>query len=121
MTMLVNLRGVPDDELEEIRELLTGEGIDFYETDAGNWGIGQPGIWLRDPEQGDLARSLLEHYWQERSRRALEDREMLRRTGRLPGLTDLFLRAPLRFLLALAAIGLVLYISIAPFLDLVGD
>ena len=114
--MLVNLRRVPEDELEDIRALLDGEGIDFYETTAGNWGIGQPGIWLQDPDQEDVARGLLERYWAERSRRAKADRERRRRAGNLPGFADAFFRAPLRFIVLIAAIGLVLYLSIAPFL-----
>lgn len=121
MKMLVNLRGVPEDERADILALLTDEGVDFYETGAGNWGIGQPGIWLRDPEQAELAGAVLEQYWTERRRRASEDRERRKRAGKLPGIADAFSRAPLRFLLAVAAIGLVLYLSIMPFLDLMGD
>ncbi len=117
MKMLVNLRGVPDDEQEEIRALLAEQDIDFYETDAGRWGIGQPGLWLRNPDQGEAARHLLAGYWEERSRRARDDREALKRAGKLPGIRDAFWRAPLRFLVAVGVIGAVLYISVRPFLD----
>ena len=37
--LLFRLRNVPDDEAEEVRQLLEEHGIETYETDAGNWGI----------------------------------------------------------------------------------
>ena len=36
---LFNLRGVPEDEAEDIRQLLDEHEIEFYETSAGNWGV----------------------------------------------------------------------------------
>jgi len=43
---LFKLKGVPEDEAEDIRNLLTNHYIDHYETPAGNWGISMPAIWL---------------------------------------------------------------------------
>ncbi|MEE3087569.1 MAG: DUF6164 family protein, partial [Pseudomonadota bacterium] len=37
--LLFRMRDVPDDEAEEVRELLTQNKITFFETFAGNWGI----------------------------------------------------------------------------------
>lgn len=36
--ILFRLSGVPDDEADDVRMLLTDNAIDFYETSAGNWG-----------------------------------------------------------------------------------
>ena len=42
--LLFRLRNVPDDEADEVRELLTQHSIEFYETGAGNWGISMPRV-----------------------------------------------------------------------------
>ena len=67
MTLLLfNLRGVPEDEADEVRELLTEQDIDFYETSAGNWGMSMPALWLRDVADLEKARQLLNAYQQQR-------------------------------------------------------
>ncbi len=64
--LLFSLRGVPEDEAYEVRELLHTQQIDFYETSAGNWGVSMPAIWLRDDRQLNQARQLLFDYQQQR-------------------------------------------------------
>ena len=49
--LLFSLRGVPEDEAEEVRELLTSNRIEFYETSAGLWGTSTPALWLLQEEQ----------------------------------------------------------------------
>ena len=117
-TYLLNLRGVPDDELEEIRELLSSEQIDFYETPAGNWGISSPSLWLNDDSQTEQARGLLQLYQQQRSRGAREAYGRLQQQGRAERFIDRWLVDPWRMLLMVALIVLVLYVSISPFLSL---
>jgi hypothetical protein len=101
--LLVNLRHVPDDEAEEICALLERHGIDFYETPPGRWGISGGGIWLRDDDQLDQAKRLLEAYQQERAARP---RQPLPR------------KHPLQVLIYLAIAAAILYFSIEPFLSL---
>lgn len=113
MKMLVNLRGVPEDEAMEIRQLLDSQGIDYYETGAGNWGIGQPGIWLSDPGQRSTAESLLAQYWHDRRQRLREEEADNPR----PTHFQAFLKAPVRHLASLGVIGLILFFSIKPFFD----
>ena len=36
--ILFRLNGVSDDEANDVRELLSNNAIDFYETSPGNWG-----------------------------------------------------------------------------------
>ncbi len=109
---LFKLRGVPDDEAEEIRALLQEHTIDFYETPAGNWGISMPSIWLNDELQLEQARTLIEEYQQQRQRSGRQERP---RT-----LFAMVGEHPLRYLVYVALIALVLYISITPFLKLGG-
>lgn len=117
MEMLVNLRGVPEDEAGEIRELLDSQGIDYYETTAGNWGVGQPGIWVRDPQQAAMANKLLADYWQNRRWRIREQQARLDAEGRQRKPLEMLVRAPLRFIAVIGVIAAVVYFSIKPFLD----
>ena len=68
--LLFNLNGVPDDEAEEIRALLNSNGIDFYETPAGNWAASVPALWLNDESQRSQATLLIDQYQRERVIRA---------------------------------------------------
>ena len=112
------MNGVPDDEAEEVRDLLTQSGIDFYETPPGNWGISMPAIWLRDDSQLDRARALIDAYQEERLARAREEYARLKRQGRSRTVFDLIRENPIRFVVYLAAIAVVIYFSTKPFLDL---
>ncbi len=67
--ILFRLHGVPDDEADDVRELLANHGIDFYETSAGNWGVSMPAIWLINEDQFEKARALLDTYQNERTHR----------------------------------------------------
>ncbi|MBI5441365.1 MAG: hypothetical protein HY900_09165, partial [Deltaproteobacteria bacterium] len=41
----LNLRNVPADEADEVRDLLRANAIDFYETQPSPWGISSGGLW----------------------------------------------------------------------------
>lgn len=113
--LLFSLRHVPDDEAEEIRQLLTSNAVAFYETPAGKWGISAPAIWLHDNNELQRARSLIEAYQQERFVRRRQEFESLKREGRHRTIVDAIAENPLRFVVYLAAIAVVLYLSIVPF------
>ena len=116
--LIFRLRFVPDDEAEEVRQLLSDNGIEFYETSAGNWQTAMPGIWLKDDGQLSLARQLLDDYQLQRLQSARENYAILKQNGQLPGLVDRFRENPLRFVLYCCGIGLVLYVSLHFFLGL---
>lgn len=113
--LLFRLRGVPDDEASEVRELLEANGIEYYETMAGNWGISMPGLWLRDESELLRARALLDDYQEQRARQARADWEEDLRTGRQPGQWQMICQQPLKAALYLAAASVILFISIAVF------
>jgi hypothetical protein len=115
---LFSLRNVPEDEAEELRELLTRHGFEYYETTAGRWGIATPAIWLCDQSQRERAKALLAAYQAERARTQREDYERRKRSGEAPTLFQAIRRAPLRFLIYVGAAALVLYFSTRPFLGL---
>ena len=111
------MRGVPDDEADEIRELLLNNEIDFFETPAGNWGISMPAIWLKDEHQLQHAKSLLAEYQKERLIRARAEYAQLRKDGKVSFITQIKSH-PIRFIAYLAAIATIVYLSIKPFLDI---
>ena len=116
--LLFKLRNVPDDEAEEIRHLLKSNRVDYYETDAGNWGISMPGLWLNDETDAERAKSLIDDYQHQRFTEAraryLEESESNQRT-----VLDSFREQPGRFTLYLLFGGVILYFSIKPFMSLI--
>ena len=112
------LRGVPDDEADEIRALLTEREIGFYETPAGSWGMSMPALWLNDESQFEQAKQLLDEYQQKRQQQARTEYQSLRQQGRHRTMFDLFKEQPLRYLLYLLFAAALIYISVNPFLKL---
>lgn len=115
---LVRLRGVPEDEAEEIRELLTEKAIDYYETPAGNWGISMPALWLNDESQLDCANALLQDYQQQRLLNARKNYEQQKQTGHHKTLLDAYKENPIRFAVYLILGSALVYFSIKPFIAL---
>jgi Family of unknown function (DUF6164) len=115
---LFKLNDVPDDEAEEVRELLTGNEIDFYETSSGIWGISVAAIWLRDEDQYQRARSLIDEYQNERLAKAREEYLHLQVDGKNRSLINLIRENPVRFIVYLAAISAIIYFSTKPFIDI---
>lgn len=115
---LFSLNNVPEDEAEDIRKLLGEQRIDFYETEAGNWGVSPAAIWLRDEVQFERARGLIDAYEEERGARmrAAYAREL--EEGRARTLLDAFRENPLRFTVYATVIAMVVYFSTKPFLDI---
>ncbi|HIG64253.1 MAG: hypothetical protein HOE45_12065 [Gammaproteobacteria bacterium] len=110
--LLFSLRQVPDDEAADIRELLEENYIDFYETNAGNWGISMPAIWLRNEQQHDEARHLIDEYQKERQIVIREEYARMQESGEAPTFLKNIWHYPAQTILFIAAIILVLYLSI---------
>ena len=113
--LLIKLRHAPDDEIEEIRNLLQQHGIDFYETQSGPWGISAPGIWLNDERQYDRAKALMDDYQEKRFREKRAEYERLRRIGQHRTLLQNLRENPLQVILYGLIAGLILYFSVSPF------
>ncbi|RFA27295.1 hypothetical protein CAI21_14735 [Alkalilimnicola ehrlichii] len=116
---LLNLAHLPEDEIAEIRELLEQHNIDFYETPPNRWGFNQGAIWLHDANQKPEAKRLLDEYQRERLRKARADYEERKRAGAVETIGDRFRQNPLRFVLYIAIIGAILYLTLMPFIHLI--
>jgi hypothetical protein len=110
--LFFRLRGVPDDEADEIRQILTDNAIDFYETNAGNWGISLPAIWLSHQDDEAKARLLFDEYQRQRAGQQRAIYLELKRQGKQPGFWRHNLNRPFRFLAYCLILTMVIYISI---------
>lgn len=115
--LIFNLNGVPEDEAQDIRELLSSNAIAFYETTAGKWGTATAAIWLKDDRQHDLARELIAQYQRERVLRVRAEYAALREAGKAPGLLTKFRKTPLQLIFYLAVMAVIIYLSIFPFVN----
>lgn len=116
--LLFPLRGVPEDEADEVRELLAEHDIDFYETSAGNWGMSMPALWLRDNADLEKARSVLNTYQQQRFLTSRENYLQLKKEGRQKTLLKGFAEKPLLYIAYILMMLLVVYVSIKLLLEL---
>jgi nitrogenase molybdenum-iron protein alpha/beta subunit len=115
-TLLLNLRNVPDDEAGEVRALLDGHGIDYYETPPSFWGVSAGGLWLRDTARLDEARAHLARYQAERGERMRAARAAELREGRAPGTWAGIRAHPRQAIGAILGILLMLAVATLPFL-----
>lgn len=115
---LTSLRDMPDDEVDEIRAILTKYHISYYETPAGNWGISAPTIWLHENDDLDIAKKRLEDYQQERGERMHTECEALREQGKQLTFIDQIREHPLRVIALLAFAIAVAYFSVVPFIEI---
>lgn len=113
--LLFRLRGVPDDEAAEVRELLDEHGFDYYETSAGNWGISMPALWLRDDDALPRARAVLDDYQSRRARDARAEWEEDGRLGRRLTQWQLLKQHPVQTASYVGLATLIAYLSVALF------
>jgi len=114
---LFKLRHVPDDEAEEIRQLLLEHAIEFYETEAGGWGVSVPAIWIHDDSRLVEARALIDAYQQERTMRVRGEYRQLKGEGGHQTVADRIRQKPMQFMLFFLMSLFILYVSLAPFID----
>ncbi len=110
--LLFSLRGVPEDEAAEVRELLCTQQIDFYETSAGNWGVSMPALWLRNEAEFAKARQLLDEYQQHRQITQRQLYLQRKQAGQADSFFTVLKTKPLHIISYLAVMVLVIYVSI---------
>ena len=108
---------VPEDEAQEVRELMENNDIETFETSAGNWGISMPALWLKSEEQFEYASELLKTYQTERTLKIKAHYKLEQEQGEARTLWSSFSEAPSRFILYVGIIGVILYLSLSLFLS----
>lgn len=116
--LLFKLRNVPEDEADDIRQLLSENNIDIYETNAGNWGISMPALWVQNEQQLQQAKNLINEYQIKRSTEARQHYNDSLATGNAPGLFEKFMQRPFASTGIILFCLFVLYAMISPFVRL---
>jgi hypothetical protein len=114
--IIFRLNGVPDDEADEVRALLTEKGFDYYETSAGRWGISLAALWLKHDEDKAAARALIEACQSQRQARVKAEYAQRRAEGQVESFLDRVLRHPLQIAFYVLIIILIIYLSLSPFI-----
>lgn len=110
--LFFNLRGVPQDEADDVRELLNSNAIEFYETFDGSWGVSMPAIWLYHEADLSIAQPLFDAYQQQRSLNQRALYQQLKQAKQHQGFWARTCEHPLRFLVFSSCIALVSYASV---------
>lgn len=102
--LLLNLRMVLEDEVDDVRALLEAHRIDYYETAPSRWGISHGGIWVTHDQDLAQAKRLMADYQAQRSVRAREERATAVREGTAETFASTLRREPARVVLTILAI-----------------
>lgn len=113
--LLLSFRYAPEDEIEQVRILLTDNDIGFYEVPPSFMGFNAGGIWLRHTDQKAAAQTLLAEYQQQRALNARKLWEEQKQQGNHITQSDMAKAHPIRFLLTLLGISLLLGLMTIPF------
>ena len=116
--LIFKLKSVPEDEADDIKNLLANNNIDYYESPAGNWEISVHALWLYDESQSARAKQLIDEYQRKRSERIKLEIQQRKERGEIESFFQRLLNRPVQFIFLLAFIFFILYVSIVPFLDL---
>jgi len=111
--LFLNLRNVPGDEADDVRDLLRANAIDFYETQPSPWGISAGGLWIEDVDQLARARALMADYQARRRAQAREDRTAAEREGRAETFAGQLRARPLYVVGVLAAMVAIIVLTLA--------
>ena len=117
--ILFRLRQVPEEEADDVRQLLDQHGVDWYETSAGKFQISFPAIWVRDDADEPAARQLIETYQRKREEQMRTEKAEREARGEMETIGQRIGSNPAPMLLALFAVAFILYISIKPFVSLI--
>lgn len=112
--LLLNLRHVPDDEIADVRDMMSRHDIECYDTPPGPLGITAGGIWLKNSDDYGRARALLDEYQKERAERARSEWRAVRARGEAETLVSTIRRNPFKALLVIAGSVFILMVLFAP-------
>lgn len=108
----------PDDEAQDVRDILNDHHIPWFETTAGRFGASFPAIWLRDDGDWDRAKALLDDYQDQRRTSARAQLEQQIEEGSAETFLSRLLSHPLQIVFILAAVLVIGYFSVVPFFSL---
>ena len=116
--LIFKLKSVSYDEADDIKNLLTENKIEFYESPAGNWEISMHALWLNDEAQYAQAKQLIDEYQVKRSQRIRLETQQKIDQGEYETFIQRLFNKPIQIFITLAIIIFILYFSIMPFLEI---
>ena len=116
--LIFKLKSVSYDEADDVKNLLTENKIEFYESPAGNWEISMHALWLNDEAQYAQAKQLIDEYQVKRSQRIRLETQQKIDQGEHETFNQRLFNKPIQFFITLAIIIFILYFSIMPFLEI---
>ena len=116
--LIFKLKSVSYDEADDIKNLLTENKIEFYESPPGNWEISMHALWLNDEAQYAQAKQLIDEYQVKRSQRIRLETQQKIDQGEHETFNQRLFNKPIQFFITLAIIIIILYFSIMPFLEI---
>jgi len=116
--LIFKLKSVSYDEADDIKNLLTENKIDFYESPPGNWEISMHALWLKEEAQYTQAKQLIDEYQVNRSQRIRLETQQKIDQGEYETFFQRLLNKPIQVFITLAIIIFILYLSIMPFLEI---
>lgn len=112
--IVFRLKDVPEEEADAVRELLTRKDIEFFETDAGRWGISIGAIWVKDDDDFGIARELIEEFQAEYRKGVQKQFEQDKKEGRVASFWQLLGQYPLQVMAYVILIIIVLAFTLLP-------
>ena len=116
--LIFKLKSVSNDKADDIKNLLTENKMEFYESPAGNWEISMHALWLNDEAQYAQAKKLIDEYQVKRSQRIRLETQQKIDQGEHETFNQRLFNKPIQSLITLAIIIFILYFSIMPFLEI---
>jgi len=116
--LIFNLKDVPEEEANDIRDLLDTNQIEFYETSAGRWKISVAAIWVTHNEDYIKSRQLINEYQHNLIARRQAERADPENRANIPDWKEHLRNNPIVVLLYIVAIAVVIALSILPFIRL---
>ena len=114
--LLLNLRGISDDEVDDVRALLAAKHIAFHETRPSPWGISVGGIWVTEDADFPAAKRAFDEYEQERGARVRAEYAAAKQAGTAETFVGILRDDPLRIVMTVLGILIVLGLATLPFI-----
>ena len=115
--LIFRLNGVSDEEAQDVRDLLTDNALDHYETSAGRWGVSVAGLWLVNDNDKTRARELIDAYQLERQRYF----EQLKIETPPETFSDRLKQSPLNVIFYSLLAVTILFLSLSPFIKFLSE
>ncbi|GHA72292.1 DUF6164 family protein [Cognatilysobacter bugurensis] len=112
--LLLNLRGVLEDEADDVRAMLDRARIEYYETPPSIWGISAGGIYVKDNSDVPEAKRLMAQYQSQRRARVRAEQEAAMRDGTAETFGTVLRNEPVRVVLTIIAIAFLLGLVALP-------